>query len=118
MEARFRGHDIIQILASKKMFYWPGQDRVSVRTPDGVLYWRNCLDLMEKFVKDEGLQEMPAKEYTKRKDPFMRLKTGPWGPTMDLSVGKQVVAAARIVGAEGKGKEKDTAPLQAQKKVM
>lgn len=37
-------------------------------------------------------RETRAKEYIK-------LKAGPCGPTMDLSIGKQVIAAARIVGA-------------------
>lgn len=85
------GHGISQIMAIKEMFHWLGQDRVSIwmRGRGGrVLYWHKCLGLMNKFVKDEEAGEMPAKEYIKLKDPFMHLKTGSWGPTMDLSVGK------------------------------
>lgn len=67
----------------------------------------------------------------------MCLKTGSWGPPMDLSVGKQVIATARIRGApsllkqttqktkeaasaqaKGKGKKKETTPFQAKRKVM
>lgn len=51
----------------------------------GVLFWHKCLN---KFVKYESTQEMSVIEYIKWKDSFMCLKTGPWGPTMDLSIGK------------------------------
>lgn len=49
----------------------------------GVLFWHKCLNLMDKFVNDEVMQETPIMEHIKRKDPFIHLKTGPWGPKMD-----------------------------------
>lgn len=66
-----------------------------MRTRGEVLYWYKCLDLMNKFIKDEVMMEMPVKEYIKAKDSFMCLKTSPWGPMMDLPVVKQVIAAVR-----------------------
>lgn len=36
------------------------------------------------FVKDETTREVPAMEFIKQNDPFMYLKTGAWGLTLDL----------------------------------
>lgn len=69
-----------------------------------MLYSHKCLDLMNKFVKDDTMREMLTM-YIKWKDLFMHLKTGSWAPTMDLLVEKQAIAVARIVAANGKGKK-------------
>lgn len=34
-----------------------------MRTRGEVLYWYKCLDLMNKFIKDEVMMEMPVKVY-------------------------------------------------------
>lgn len=70
---------------------------------------------MNEFVKDEAAQKVPVMEYIKRDDPFMHLKTGAWGSTWDLVVGRQAMVAARAIGGlpfskqaaqNTKGKEK------------
>lgn len=53
---------------------------------------------MNEFAKDEATGEKPAKVYVKWNDPFMRLKTGLWGPKTDLSIAKQAKVARKAVG--------------------
>lgn len=42
-----------------------------MRSLGGVLFGHKCLGLMDTFVKDEVVQEMPIMEYIKENDPFM-----------------------------------------------
>lgn len=74
----FTGYGVDQILAGLEKFYCPGLDRVGVRMLGHVLFLHKCLDLMDKFVKNEATWETPIMEYVKRKDLLTRLKTSLW----------------------------------------
>lgn len=50
---RRQGYSASHILAGREKLYWLGLDRVGVRTSRIVLFWHKCLDLMDKFNKDE-----------------------------------------------------------------
>lgn len=61
-EARFIGHGISQILMGMERLFWLGLDRTGVRSLGGVLFWHKCLGLMDTFVKEEVVWEMPIME--------------------------------------------------------
>lgn len=78
---------------------------------------------MNEFIKDEDAREVSVMEYIKRDDPFMRLKTGAWGSTWDLAVGRQAIVAARAAvvllfskQADRKTTEKEKAKEKAKRR--
>lgn len=52
---------------------------------------------MNAFVKDETTWEVLVLKFIKQKDPFMHLRIGVLGPSLDRSTGQQATAAARAV---------------------
>lgn len=90
---------------------------------------------MNVSVKDVTSREVPIMEYTKQNDPFMYLRAGAWGPTLDLLIGNHAINAARAAEVclglkqkvqkskevapaklKGKGKGKEKAPSKAKSK--
>lgn len=53
---------------------------------------------MHTFVKDRDDVRGPGYGVSQTKDPFMRLRRGPWDPKLDLPIGKQVKLVARASG--------------------
>lgn len=51
-EATFTAYGEIQIFVGREKLYCPRLDGVGVRSPRGVLFWHECLDLVNEFVKD------------------------------------------------------------------
>lgn len=96
--ARFASHSISQILTGMEKLFWPGLNRTGVSSLGGVVFWLKCLGLMNVFVKDKTAREVSLMKYSKQDDPFMRMRLGLWGPTPDLSISKQAMAAAKDVG--------------------
>lgn len=79
-EERFVGHRVSHILAGRDKFFWSGLACI------GILFWYKCLGPMYAFDKDDTTREIPVLEFIKQRDPFIRLRTGSWGQTLDLSI--------------------------------
>lgn len=82
----------------REKLFWSGLDLTGLRSLTGVLFWHKCLGLMNVFVKDEVTRVVLLMKYIKQNEPFMRLRPGLWGPTLNLSIGKQATAAAKATG--------------------
>lgn len=61
-----------------------------------------CFDIIiwvwNVFVKDGAMGEVSSMKYVKQDDPFVRLRPGLWGPTLDLSVRKLAIVAGKAAG--------------------
>lgn len=50
-------------------------------------------------VKDQTTREVLVLEFIKQMDPFMCLRMGAWGPTLDLSIGQREWLLQKLRGA-------------------
>lgn len=89
----------------------------------GVSLWIKCLGSMNVFVKDDITREVPVLKLIKQRDPFMCLKTGTWGLTLDLSVESMPWLLRRFTGMPmvrkqkaQRRKGKEIAPLNSKGK--
>lgn len=72
------------------------------------MFWHKRLGSMKAFVNDETMWEVPVLNFMRQRNPFMLLKKGVWGPSLDLSIGQQVLAASKAGEAPTILKQRET----------
>lgn len=83
-EARFISRGQPSILKGQQRLLWPFARRVGVRSPSGALFWVKCIERLRCFAfNTDGILVEVVEPTIFMRDPFLHLKRGKKGPTVD-----------------------------------